>query len=86
MKPTRDPIGVTRGWNTDGWPHERDENGTCRNCGAVSGEYHYRLKPKPPTLEFTTHELAELYVILSGNHDIPAVYLNKVGAALKGML
>lgn len=37
-------------------------------------------------LEFTTHELAELYVILSGNHDIPEVYLNKVAAALKGAL
>lgn len=35
---------------------------------------------------FSTHELAELYVMLSGNHDIPEVYLNKIGAALKRML
>ena len=41
---------------------------------------------RPGVLEFTTHELAELYVILSGNHDIPEVYLNKIGAALKEML
>lgn len=37
-------------------------------------------------LQFTTHELAELYVILSGNHGIPELYLNKIGAALKEML
>lgn len=41
---------------------------------------------KPGVLEFTAHELAELYVILSGNHDIPEVYLNKVAAALKEAL
>ena len=37
-------------------------------------------------LTFTVQELAELYCILVGNHDIPAVYLNKVGKALKEML
>lgn len=37
-------------------------------------------------VEFTVQELAELYGILSGNHDIPAVYLNKVGKALKEAL
>jgi hypothetical protein len=49
-----------------------------------------REAPKPKTDEhnvlFTLEELAELYSILSGNHEIPEVYLNKVGKALKEAL
>lgn len=33
-------------WRSDGWPHKRDENGTCENCGASANEYHYRLLPR----------------------------------------
>jgi hypothetical protein len=29
----------------DGYPHERNENGTCGNCGASAKECHYRLVP-----------------------------------------
>ncbi len=35
---------------------------------------------------FSTRELAELYTILDSNHDIPAVFLDRVGAALKEAL
>jgi len=38
---------VSDGWQRDGHPHERDENGFCGNCGARKGEYHYALKPTP---------------------------------------
>ncbi len=46
-------------WTTDGYPHERDSDGTCRNCGASNGEYHYRLvarKPKPAPMWETMDE------------------------------
>ena len=35
---------LSSGWRQDGYPHERDENGFCGNCGARDGESHYRLK------------------------------------------
>ena len=38
-------------WNAeallDGWPHERDESGFCKNCGATGREPHYKLVLKP---------------------------------------
>lgn len=30
----------------DGWPHERDEDGWCKNCAAPPGCSHARLVPK----------------------------------------
>lgn len=38
---------LSDGWQRDGHPHERDENGFCGNCGARKGERHYVLKPTP---------------------------------------
>lgn len=38
-------------WTNDGYLHKRDENGTCKNCGASKNEYHYRLKPKETPVE-----------------------------------
>jgi hypothetical protein len=40
------------GWQQDGWPHERDEHGTCRNCGASKREYHYKLREPVSTVSF----------------------------------
>ncbi len=37
---------TSKGWQNDGHPHLRDENGFCTTCGAVKGEYHYRCVPK----------------------------------------
>lgn len=31
----------------DGYPHQRDKQGTCGNCGASRYEYHYKLVPRP---------------------------------------
>jgi len=33
-------------WSEDGYPHEREDNGFCGNCGASKNEYHYKLKPR----------------------------------------
>lgn len=39
-------VALNEGWQEDGYPHERDENGMCKNCGARKGEGHYKLVPR----------------------------------------
>lgn len=41
----------TGDWTKDGYPHERDEDGVCKSCGASKIEYHYKLQPKETPVE-----------------------------------
>lgn len=77
-----DLVAEPREWA--GWFKAEYKSGVLGDfsCANIKG---YSVD-KTGVLEFTAPELAELYVILAGNHDIPEVYLNKIGAALKEML
>lgn len=75
------------------WPRNHPSHGHYANYSHVVDEEVAAVKKQTVDMKqgfcpvrFTLHELAELYVILSGNHDIPEVYLNKVAAALKEAL
>lgn len=82
------PKPVYREWFLGEWQNIQED---ARYRDKVTGDFScakiegYNVD-KTGTLSFTVQELAELYVILSGNHDIPEVYLNKVATALKEAL
>lgn len=80
---TTDPVLTTPVFTT--LPDVAFDNFTAAEQAGLDGALAIANDGLHPVL-FSTRELAELYSILSSKYDISAVYLEKVGTALRGAL